>query len=162
MLPLRQALQLAQDAGLDLVETDPLARPPVCTIMEHGKFVYAEGKRRSRERKGQVAASLREVRLRPRTDVRDFGLKIGRIRKFLEGSSRVRVTVELRGRELTRPESGAEVLDRVLADLGEIAIVEAPPGREGRRVSMVLGPGPRRPPRPPGAPQEAALVASGR
>ncbi|HEU4382365.1 MAG TPA: translation initiation factor IF-3 [Anaeromyxobacteraceae bacterium] len=143
VLPIDQALRLAMDEGMDLVEVSPMSKPPVCKIMDYGKFKYTEKKKQSEARKKQVVVQLKEVKLRPRTEEHDYQVKIGKIREFLGEANKARVTVMFRGREITHRELGQKVLERVVADLKEIAIIESAPRMEGRLLFMILAPNPR-------------------
>ncbi len=132
------ALARADDIGLDLVEVAPAARPPVCRIMDYGKYKY-EKKKNAGKGKGH-AASLKEVKLRPRTDQHDLDFKLKNARRFLSDGDKVKVTVMYRGREMVHREIGRKQLDRVVELLGPIAAVENPPRMEGRFLSMILVP----------------------
>jgi translation initiation factor IF-3 len=134
---------MAQEDGLDLVEVSPLAKPPVCKIMDYGKFKYTEKKKQSEAKKKQVVVQLKEVKLRPRTEEHDYDVKIKKIREFLEEANKARVTVMFRGREITHRELGQKVLERVVSDLKETAVIEAAPRMEGRQMFMILAPNPR-------------------
>ncbi|HVP68175.1 MAG TPA: translation initiation factor IF-3 [Anaeromyxobacteraceae bacterium] len=143
ILAIDQALRIAQEDGLDLVEVSPLAKPPVCKIMDYGKFKYTEKKKQSEAKKKQVVVQLKEVKLRPRTEEHDYDVKIKKIREFLEEANKARVTVMFRGREITHRELGQKVLERVITDLKETAVIEAAPRMEGRQMFMILAPNPR-------------------
>jgi translation initiation factor IF-3 len=134
---------MAQENGFDLVEVSPLAKPPVCKIMDYGKFKYTEKKKQNEAKKKQVVVQLKEVKLRPRTEEHDYEVKIKKIREFLEESNKARVTVMFRGREITHRELGQKVLERVVTDLKEVAVIEAAPRMEGRQMFMILAPNPR-------------------
>lgn len=143
ILAIDQALRIAQEDGFDLVEVSPLAKPPVCKIMDYGKFKYTEKKKQSEAKKKQVVVQLKEVKLRPRTEEHDYDVKIKKIREFLEEANKARVTVMFRGREITHRELGQRVLERVINDLKETAVIEAAPRMEGRQMFMILAPNPR-------------------
>jgi translation initiation factor IF-3 len=143
ILPIEQALKMAQEGGFDLVEVSPLAKPPVCKIMDYGKFKYTEKKKQSEAKKKQVVVQLKEVKLRPRTEEHDYEVKIRKIREFLEDSNKARVTVMFRGRELSHRELGHKVLERVVGDLKETAVIESSARMEGRQMFMILAPNPR-------------------
>ncbi len=132
------ALRQADEAGLDLVEVAPAARPPVCRIMDYGRYKY-EQKKKAGKGRGH-AASLKEVKLRPRTDQHDLDFKLKNARRFLMDGDKVKVTVMYRGRELVHRALGRQQLDKVVEALGPIATVENPPRMEGRFLSMVLVP----------------------
>ena len=143
ILAIEQALRLAQDEGFDLVEVSPLAKPPVCKIMDYGKFKYTEKKKQNEAKKKQVVVQLKEVKLRPRTEEHDYDVKIRKIREFLEEANKARVTVMFRGREMSHRELGQKVLERVVGDLKEAAVIESAPRMEGRQMFMILAPNPR-------------------
>jgi len=132
------AIQKAEEVGLDLVEVAPAARPPVCRIMDYGRYKY-EQKKKSGKGKGHTA-SLKEVKLRPRTDQHDLDFKLKNARRFLLDGDKVKITVMYRGRELVHREIGRKQLDRVVELLGPIAVVESLPRMEGRLLSMILVP----------------------
>ena len=141
VVALSMAKEAAADAGLDLVEVAPTARPPVVRIMDWGKHRYEEQKRQRDSRKRQHTVSIKEVKFRPATDSHDFETKVRHARRFLRGGSKVKVTVRYRGPELRRPELGREVLAQVAEALDEVAKVESRPGSmEGRQLSMMLAP----------------------
>ena len=117
ILPIEQALARAQELGMDLVEVSPMAKPPVCKIMDYGKFKYTEKKKQNEAKKKQVVVQLKEVKLRPRTEEHDYNVKIGKIREFLQEANKARVTVMFRGREITHRELGQKVLQRVIEDM---------------------------------------------
>ena len=143
ILTIEQALRMAQENGMDLVEVSPLAKPPVCKIMDYGKFKYTEKRKQSEAKKKQVVVQLKEVKLRPRTEEHDYNVKIKKIREFLEEANKARVTVMFRGREITHRELGHKVLERVINDLKETAVIEAAARMEGRQMFMILAPNPR-------------------
>ncbi len=143
ILTIEQALRMAQENGFDLVEVSPLAKPPVCKIMDYGKFKYTEKKKQSEAKKTQVVVQVKEVKFRPRTEEHDFETKIRKIREFLEESNKARVTVMFRGRELSHRELGTKVLERIVNELKEVAVIEATARMEGRQMFMILAPNPR-------------------
>ncbi len=143
ILTIEQALRTAQENGFDLVEVSPLAKPPVCKIMDYGKFKYTEKKKQSEAKKNQVVVQLKEVKFRPRTEEHDYETKIRKIREFLEESNKARVTVMFRGRELSHRELGTKVLERIVNDLKEVAVIESSARMEGRQMFMILAPNPR-------------------
>jgi translation initiation factor IF-3 len=143
LLPIEQALAKAMDEGLDLVEVNPMAKPPVCKIMDYGKFKYDEKKKQNEAKKKQVVVQLKEVKLRPRTEEHDYAVKIKKVREFLEEANKARVTVMFRGREITHRELGQAVLQKVIEDTREVAIIESAPRMEGRQLYMILAPNPR-------------------
>ncbi len=136
----KQALERAYAAGLDLVEVSPNADPPVCKILNHGKFKYEEQKRRAEIRKKQKIIEIKEIQLRPGIDKHDFEVKMRSARKFIEEGDKLKVTLRFRGREVSHQEFGMEVLNRVKDALQDIAKVEQFPKLEGKRVIMVMGP----------------------
>lgn len=139
-MPLEQALATAEDAGLDLVEVAPNAEPPVCRIMDYGKFKYEQSKKAQQARKKQTFIQLKEVKMRPRTDVHDMNVKKGRIRRFLEEGNKVKVTMTFRGREIVHSNIGREILERVAEEFADVARVEHMPNMEGRIMHMILAP----------------------
>src|SRR5512134_2620676 len=143
VLPIDQALRLAQDDGLDLVEISPTAKPPVCKIMDYGKFKYLEKKKQNEAKKKQVVVQLKEVKLRPRTEEHDYEVKLRKIREFLGEANKARVTVMFRGREMSHRELGQKVLQRIIDDLRDVAVIEAAPRMEGRQMFMILAPNPK-------------------
>jgi translation initiation factor IF-3 len=134
------AMARAEEAGLDLVEVAPGSRPPVCRIMDYGRYKYEQQKKKKAGRSKGHAAALKEVKLRPRTDDHDLDTKLKSARRFLMDGDKVKVTVMYRGRELVHRELGRKQLDRVVESLGAVATVEAPPRMEGRFLSMILVP----------------------
>ncbi len=143
VMPVEQALRMAQEEGFDLVEVSPMAKPPVCKIMDYGKFKYTEKKKQSEAKKKQVVVQLKEVKLRPRTEEHDYDVKLKKIREFLAEANKARITVMFRGREITHRELGQKVLQRVIEDLRDVAVIEAAPRMEGRQMFMILAPNPR-------------------
>lgn len=139
-MPIEEALEVAKKAGLDLVEVAPNADPPVCRIMDYGKFKYQASKKGQETKKKSRTVQLKEVRMRPRTEEHDLGFKLKNIRKFLEKRDRVKVTVLFRGREMAYMDQGIELLKRVAEEVEEIGTVEQAPTREGWRLTMVLVP----------------------
>ncbi|MAW55787.1 MAG: translation initiation factor IF-3 [Rhodospirillaceae bacterium] len=134
------ALTLARDAGLDLLELSPNANPPVCKILDHGKFKYEEQKRKNEARKKQKTIEVKEIKFRPNIDDHDYGVKMRSMFKFLEEGDKVKVTLRFRGRELRHQELGTAILERVKSDTLELAKVEQFPSMEGRQMVMVLAP----------------------
>ncbi|MDR3592883.1 MAG: translation initiation factor IF-3 [Negativicutes bacterium] len=138
ILPLREAMRLATEQQLDLVEVAPLAKPPVCRIMDYGKFRYEQQKREKEARKKQKIVTLKEVKVRPNIEDHDFNVKLKNAQRFLEDGDKVKATVMFRGRELTHPELGRQVLVRMAAELKTIANVEREPKLEGKNMIMIL------------------------
>jgi len=140
IFPLREALQIAYDQGLDLVEVAPQARPVVCRIMDYGRHKYEMAKRDREARKKQRAGDMKETKLRPRIDQHDFAVKARNTRRFLEEGDKVKVTLMFRGRELAYVDLGREVLERLVQEVSDLAVVEKPPRLEGRNMVMILSP----------------------
>jgi len=138
-----KGMQLAEDAGLDLVEISPNAVPPVCKIMDFGKFKYEQQKRESEARKKQKIIEVKEVKFRPNTDTNDYDVKMRNVVKFLENGDKVKVTLRFRGREMAHTNLGRELLERVAVDIKEIGKVENMPKMEGRQMVMMIGPLPK-------------------
>ena len=131
---------MAEDVGLDLVEISPNAAPPVCKIMDFGKFKYESQKKENEARKKQKIIEVKEVKFRPNTDVHDYDVKMRNVFKFLEGGDKVKVTLRFRGREMAHQNLGRELLERVSEDTKEIGKVESFPRMEGRQMVMMIGP----------------------
>jgi translation initiation factor IF-3 len=140
IVPIERALELAEQLGLDLVEVAPMARPPVCRIMDYGKFKYEEQRKAREARKKQHHIQLKEVKMRPGIEEHDFDFKTRHARRFLEEGNKVKVTMMFRGRQMAHPEIGREVLDRVMKEVSDIAKVEMSPTMEARTMTMVLAP----------------------
>lgn len=137
---LPDALELARQVDLDLVEVAPLANPPVCRIMDYGKFRYEESQKAKESRKKTSQVTIKEVKFRPKIGKGDFDTKVRHMREFLEDGHKVKVTLQFRGREVAHPELGARILDSALEQLGELAKVETQARLEGRNMTMVLVP----------------------
>ena len=135
-----RAMMLAEEAGLDLVEISPNAEPPVCKIMDFGKFKYETQKREAEARKKQKIIEIKEIKFRPGTDDHDYQVKMRSVLKFLEEGDKVKVTLRFRGREMAHQELGLELLNRVAADVGDKGKVESMPKLEGRQMVMMIGP----------------------
>ncbi len=133
-------MAMALAAGLDLVEISPNAAPPVCKIMDFGKFKYEQQKRESEARKKQKTIEVKEVKFRPNTDVHDYDVKMRNVLKFLEGGDKVKVTLRFRGREMAHQDLGRNLLERVAEDVKEFGKVENMPKMEGRQMVMMIGP----------------------
>ena len=140
VVPRNEALQMAADAGLDLVEISPNADPPVCKILDYGKFKYEEQKKKNEARKKQKIIEVKEIKLRPSIDDHDYQVKMRSMNKFIEEGDKVKVTMRFRGRELAHQDLGMNVLMRVKDDLDGIAKVEQMPRMEGRQMTMVVAP----------------------
>jgi len=139
-----KAMQMAEEAGLDLVEISPNANPPVCKIMDFGKFKYEQQKRESEARKKQKIIEIKEVKFRPNTDTHDYEVKMRNVYKFLENGDKVKVTLRFRGREMAHQNLGRELLERVAADTKDYGKVENMPKMEGRQMIMLIGPLPQK------------------
>ncbi|HZV53336.1 MAG TPA: translation initiation factor IF-3 [Rhodocyclaceae bacterium] len=137
---IRAALQLAQEAEIDLVEIAPLAKPPVCKIMDFGKFKYQEAKRAHEAKLKQKQVQVKEVKFRPGTDENDYQIKLRNLIKFLQEGDKAKITLRYRGREMAHQEFGIRMLERIKGDLTEVAVVEQFPKMEGRQLIMVLAP----------------------
>ena len=135
-----EALRKAAEFCMDLVEIQPNAEPPVCKILDYGKYKFQAQKRASEARKKQKIIEVKEIKLRPNIDSHDYDVKMRAVRKFLDGGDKVKVTLRFRGREMAHIELGAKLLERVRGDVDEFAKVEAMPKMEGRQMIMVLGP----------------------
>ncbi|WP_124112476.1 translation initiation factor IF-3 [Maribius sp. THAF1] len=135
-----RAMQMAEDVGLDLVEISPNATPPVCKIMDFGKFKYETQKKEAEARKKQKIIEVKEVKFRPNTDTHDYEVKMRNVFKFLENGDKVKVTLRFRGREMAHQNLGRELLERVAEDTKEIGKVENFPKMEGRQMVMMIGP----------------------
>jgi translation initiation factor IF-3 len=139
-MSIRQALTLAEEAGVDLVEIAPMAEPPVCRLMDFGKFKYQEAKRAHEAKLKQKQIQVKEVKFRPGTDDNDYAIKLRNLTKFLQEGDKAKITLRFRGREMAHQEFGIRMLERIKADLEEHAIVEQWPKMEGRQLVMVLSP----------------------
>ncbi|GGH60202.1 translation initiation factor IF-3 [Frigidibacter albus] len=135
-----RAMQMAEEAGLDLVEISPNAVPPVCKIMDFGKFKYEQQKREAEARKKQHIIEIKEIKFRPGTDSHDYEVKMRSVFKFLEEGDKVKITLRFRGREMAHQDLGMDLLNRVAADVGEKGKVESMPRLEGRQMVMMIGP----------------------
>ena len=140
VLPINEALSRAFELGLDLVELQPNAEPPVCKILDYGKFKYQAQKRANEARKKQKVIEVKEIKLRPNIDEHDYQVKMRAVQKFLGAGDKVKVTLRFRGREMAHVELGAQLLDRVKTEIDEFAKVEALPKMEGRQMIMVIAP----------------------
>ncbi len=157
-----EALRKAEEASLDLVEISPQAVPPVCRIMDFGKFQYEESKRRHAAKRKQKQIQVKEVKFRPGTDIGDYQTKLRNLMRFLESGDKAKITLRFRGREMAHQELGMEMLKRIENDLRDVAVVEAFPRLEGRQMVMILAPGKRAAPvkeTPKEAPKEKASGA---
>jgi len=165
IVAINDALLLAQEADLDLVEVAPTARPPVCKLMDYGKFKYESALKARESRKNQAQTVIKEIKLRPKIDPHDYGTKKGHVERFLKAGDKVKVTIMFRGREQSRPELGYRLLQRLAADVEELGFVEAQPKLDGRNMIMVIGPhkrktGPQHEPRSERVPARASARAA--
>ena len=140
IVSLREALAAADDAGLDLVEIAPMAKPPVCKLMDFGKFKYQEQKKAHEARLKQKQVQVKEVKLRPGTDENDYQIKLRNLKRFLDDGDKCKVTLRFRGREMAHQDIGMRQLERIKADLEELGQVEQMPKMEGRQMVMVIAP----------------------
>jgi translation initiation factor IF-3 len=140
VLTIDQALGLAEEQGLDLVEVSPNSEPPVCRVMDYGKYKYQQAKRASEAKKKQVKVEIKEVKMRPKTDEHDFLFKVKHARRFLEEGNKVKLTIMFRGRENAHPEQGMMQLDKAVEALKDVGQVESKPSKMGRFMSMMVGP----------------------
>ncbi len=140
VVSIRTALQMAEEAELDLVEIAPLAKPPVCRIMDYGKFKYQEAKKAHEAKLKQKQVQVKEVKLRPGTDENDYQIKLRNMTRFLEDGDKVKVTLRFRGREMAHQEFGMRQLERIKADLDALGQVEQMPKMEGRQMIMIIAP----------------------
>jgi translation initiation factor IF-3 len=140
VVPIGEAIRLATEADLDLVEVAPTARPPVCKLMDYGKFKYESEQKRREARKNQVQTVIKEMKLRPKIDPHDYETKKGHVVRFLKAGDKVKITIMFRGREQSRPELGFRLLQRLAGDIEELGFVEAAPKQDGRNMTMVVAP----------------------
>lgn len=157
MLATREALAMAQARGLDLVEVSPTARPPVCRIMDYGKFKYEQNRRARKAKKNQHQMQLKEIKIRPKIEDHDYAFKMQHAREFLESRDKVKVTLTFRGREIAHQDLGYKLMQKVISELGDVALVESAPRSEGRTLTAVLMP---KPPKPGGSANPAAAPAA--
>jgi len=137
---IEDALRLAQESDLDLVEVAPMERPPVCKLMDYGKFKYESAMKARESRRNQVNTVIKEMKLRPKIDPHDYETKKGHVVRFLKMGDKVKITIMFRGREQSRPELGYKLLQRLAEDVAELGFVESSPKQDGRNMIMVLGP----------------------
>lgn len=140
IMPLKEALKLAEELELDLVEIAPTAKPPVCKIMDFGKYRYQQSKKEKEAKKKQKVINVKEIKIRPSIEEHDFQVKLKNVIRFLEDGDKVKVTVMFRGRELAHPEIAYELLNKMSQEVGSIAVVERPAKLEGRNMIMILAP----------------------
>jgi len=137
-MPTKKAIELAEEAGLDLVEVSPGAAPPVCKILDYGKYKYEQQKKAAEARKNQKIVDVKEVKIRPATEEHDYQVKMRNARKFLENGDKVKVTMRFRGREMAHQDIGMDLLKRMIDELADIGKVDLHPKMEGRQIIMVL------------------------
>lgn len=142
IMPTHIAIRIAEEKGLDLVEVNPKGSPPVCKIIDHGRFKYEESRKKRSAKKKQSTVSVKEVKLRPKTDTHDVATKIRAVQRFLSGGDKVKLVIQFRGREIVHPETGKAVLFKVISELQEFVVVEQMPAMEGRRMIMLIAPKP--------------------
>lgn len=140
MVTTRQAMQISEESGLDLVELSPDAKPPVCRVMDFGKFRFQQSKRKAAAKKKQKQVHIKEIKIRPATEEGDYQVKLRNIIRFLIDGDKAKVTLRFRGREMAHPELGYKLMERIVGDLTEHGIVEQRPKFEGRQMVMVIGP----------------------
>ena len=140
IMPTHEALRLAEEQGLELVEVNPRAQPPVCRVMDFGKFKYETSKKEKASRKHQSTVVVKEIKLRPKTDDHDLDFKLKHIRRFLGEGNKCKLAIVFRGREIVHPETGQAMLDTVVKAISDIAMIEQRPVMEGRRMVMLVGP----------------------
>lgn len=140
VVPLQEALRMAGELDVDLVEIAPMANPPVCRLIDYGKFKYAEQKKAAEAKAKQKVIEVKEVKFRPATDEGDYQVKLRNIRRFLEDGDKCKVTLRFRGREITHQELGLALLERIRTDLGEAIVVEQFPKLEGKQMIMMIAP----------------------
>ncbi len=144
ILPTREALRLAEAQGVDMVEVSPNADPPVVRLMDYGKFAYERAKKERESRKAQKLTEVKEIHFRPKTGEHDLNYKIKRAREFLQSGAKVKVRIRFRGREITHPEVGLDILNWAAQELQDLAVVEQAPQPDGRSLLMILSPNPQR------------------
>ncbi len=140
VMPLEAALEIAREVGLDLVEVSPMAEPPVCRVMDFGKYLFEQNKKAQSAKRKQKQVHVKEIKFRPGTEEGDYQVKLRKLFAFLESGDKTKVTLRFRGREMAHQELGANLLARVREDLDEIAMVEQMPQMEGRQMIMVMAP----------------------
>jgi translation initiation factor IF-3 len=140
IVEVQEALRQARDLDLDLVEVAPQANPPVCRIMDYGKYKYERDIRQKEARKKQSRIDVKEIKFRPKIDPHDYATKKGHVERFLKAGQRVKVTIMFRGRDLAHTEVGRKILDRLVVDLAAVAVVDAAPKQDGRNMIMVIAP----------------------
>jgi translation initiation factor IF-3 len=140
ILAVKEAIRIAEERGLDLVEVAPNSQPPVCRIMNYGKYKYQQSKRTQEARKHQTVIHIKEVKVRPRTEEHDFQFKLRHVKRFLDEGNKVKISILFRGREIAHPEFGKEMLNRFVEELKDIMVIEQFPRLEGRNMVMIMAP----------------------
>ena len=140
ILPLKEAMKIAEEKGLDLVEVAPNSQPPVCRVMNYGKYKYQQSKRTQEARKHQTVIHVKEVKVRPRTEEHDFQFKLRHVKRFLDEGNKVKISILFRGREIAHPEFGKEMLNRFVEGVKDLVVIEQAPRLEGRSMVMILAP----------------------
>ena len=140
ILPLKEAMKIAEEKGLDLVEVAPNSQPPVCRVMNYGKYKYQQNKRIQEARKHQTVIHVKEVKVRPRTEEHDFQFKLRHVKRFLDEGNKVKISILFRGREIAHPEFGKEMLNRFVEAVKDLMVIEQSPRLEGRNMVMILAP----------------------
>jgi len=140
VVSLQEAIRISEESGLDLVEVSPEANPPVCKVMDLGKFNFQMSKKKSAAKKKQKKIQIKEIKFRPATEEADLQVKLRSIRKFLESGDKAKITVRFRGREMSHPELGMQLLQKMMGELSEESVVEQYPKFEGRQIVMILAP----------------------
>lgn len=136
----QDATRMAQDEGLDLVEISPTAKPPVCKIMDYGKYKYEKQKKEQQSRKHQVKIAVKEIKLRPNTDDHDIEFKMNHVRRFIADKDKAKISIQFRGREITHMSRAKAMLEKIVVDLADVAVAEMAPKLEGRTLSVILAP----------------------
>ena len=140
ILAVREAIRIAEERGLDLVEVAPNSQPPVCRIMNYGKYKYQQSKRTQEARKHQTVIRIKEVKVRPRTEEHDFQFKLRHVKRFLDEGNKVKISILFRGREIAHPEFGKELLNRFIEGVKDVVVIEQSPRLEGRNMVMIMAP----------------------
>ena len=140
VLPVKEAIRLSEERGLDLVEVAPNSQPPVCRIMNYGKYKYQQSKRSQEARKHQTVIHIKEVKVRPRTEEHDFQFKLRHVKRFLDEGNTVKISILFRGREIAHPEFGKEMLNRFIEGVKDMMVIEQSPRLEGRNMVIILAP----------------------
>lgn len=159
MISTNEALMMAEDRGLDLVEVAPNSDPPVCRLMDYGKFLYEQNKKAREARKNQKVVEVKEVQIRPSTDDHDIEVKSNRAREFLSDGHKVKFNMRFRGRQLAHQDIGVKMLEDIAENLRDVAVVEVRPTSEGRTITMIVAPQPNKAPAKPRA-ERPAVAAS--